>query len=411
MKISNFYSLFFFIFAAFLSLPVMAETVNLDLEEVSLYDLVKIVNKDIDQTDYIIDTELLQHKNRFSISTKNIKEKNLKPFLDAILKREGFYSEKINNILYIQKTDKENPKIQYLSYIPKHRDSTYIIQSFRDVLPRQIFGKNNDSANTAQPATDTPTSGTSAADLANLQKDELILSGTSDQLEIFNRFIHEVDRPVPELSITAYVYEVSNTKSGQTAFNLTASLLGEKIGLNIGASNVLEHFINIRTLGISAIISALSSDTRYQVVSSPFLRVSDNKQARFNVGSDVPVLDSIVTSGNGQTQQSIRYTSSGILLTVFPRIKSDSIELRITQELSNFIRTQTGVNNSPTLIKRAVDTVVQAHDDDVIILGGLDENSDTKTRSGLPFLPSVLQSNSSNKTNSSIVVVMHVKRI
>lgn len=396
---------------ALLPLTLQAEPVVLNLDNVSLADLVKVTYGDIEKSDYFIDDDLANHAKRFTIQADKLQDKKLKQFLDAILEREGFNIRKINSVLTFEKQKPEEPKV--IPYVPKYRDAKYIQDAFRTVLPINAFGvaaqhQTNVDANQTG---NVQTSGNSAYDRGSYNRDELLVRGDSKVLETFNRLINDIDRPIPEVSITAYIYEVNNNKQNQSGVQLTASILGDKLGFNFGVDTLLENFINIRTFGITAILSALNTDNRYNVVSSPYIRVADNKNASFNVGSDVPVLTSIVTNANGQSQQSIDYRSSGILLNVSPKIKTETIELKIQQELSNFIRTQTGVNNSPTLIKRSIDTVIEARDEDVIILGGLDENSRTASKSGLFFLPPLLDHKSDTKANSSIVVVMHVKRI
>lgn len=389
-----------------------ADIATINLENVSLTDLVKITYGDMSKTDFIIDSELSKHEKRFTLNVDKLKSQNIKKFLDNLLDREGFEVQKIDSVLTVQK--KKDPDLKFISYLPRFRDSRYIQESFRDILPSGAFGtrlpSGIDTANqnqNSQPST----SGNSAYDRGMIQRDEILLKGDKKTIQTFYDFINDIDRPVPEVSITAYIYEVNNSDSSQSSFNLTASLLSDKLGFNLGSGQLLENFLSLKTAGITAVISALASDNRYKVLSSPFMRVADNKNAIFNVGSDVPVLTSIVTNANGQSQQSIEYRNSGVSLNVTPRIKTQAIELKINQELSSFIRTQNGVNNSPTLIKRAVNTTVQAADEDVIVLGGLDENSENKSRSGLPFLPDFLKSLGSQKTDSSILLILHVKRI
>ena len=53
------------------------------------------------------------------------------------------------------------------------------------------------------------------------------------------------------------------------------------------------------------------------------------------------------------------------------------MDLKIQQQLSNFVTTETGVNNSPTLIKRDVTTEVSLADGDIILLGGLAGTEET----------------------------------
>lgn len=104
---------------------------------------------------------------------------------------------------------------------------------------------------------------------------------------------------------------------------------------------------------------------------------SKGNQGRFSVGSDVPVLSSVTYKDNAPVQ-SVEYRSSGVIFTVKPLITREIIALDVTQQLSNFAKTETGVNNSPTLIKREISTNVNLQDGDIIVLGGLAENKDSE---------------------------------
>lgn len=137
---------------------------------------------------------------------------------------------------------------------------------------------------------------------------------------------------------------------------------------------------------MDAFYELFRTDSRFHVVSSPRLRVRNGAKASFSVGSDVPVLGQISYSDN-KPIQSIEYRSSGIILSVQPKIRQHLIELSIDQQLSNFAKTDTGVNNSPTLIKRQVNTEVSLADGDIILLGGLAENKVSEAETGFSFLP------------------------
>ncbi len=183
------------------------------------------------------------------------------------------------------------------------------------------------------------------------------------------------------------------------------TILSDKFNISVGAAG-LDNFINIRTGSIDAIFNLLKTDSRFTVVSAPRLRVKNNASASFSVGSDVPVLGS-VTVNNNTTTQSVEYRSSGVLFNVTPSIKSRTMDLKIQQQLSNFVTTETGVNNSPTLIKRDVTTEVSLADGDIILLGGLAEQKDSKASSGWSFFGS--RTSESNKTD--IMVMLQVRKV
>ncbi|HHU7313783.1 TPA: type II secretion system protein GspD, partial [Escherichia coli] len=208
-----------------------------------------------------------------------------------------------------------------------------------------------------------------------------------------------------EVVVSGYVFEVQTSQSDGSGILLAAKILSDKFNISVGAAG-LDNFINIRTGSIDAIFNLLKTDSRFTVVSAPRLRVKNNASASFSVGSDVPVLGS-VTVNNNTTTQSVEYRSSGVLFNVTPSIKSRTMDLKIQQQLSNFVTTETGVNNSPTLIKRDVTTEVSLADGDIILLGGLAEQKDSKASSGWSFFGS--RTSESNKTD--IMVMLQVRKV
>ena len=239
-------------------------------------------------------------------------------------------------------------------------------------------------------------------------QDAFIFNGTLKEVEKLRQLLDVIDTPQREVNVQAYVYEVSNADGQSQSLSIAGSVLGKRLNANF-AADVLSSFISIKTFGLSAIFSALSTDSRFKVVSSPSLRVKDRETAKFNVGADVPVLGAVISQNNGSTQQSVDYKQSGVIFQVSPIIRENVIELKIDQELSNFIQTNTGVNNSPTLLKRGLSTTVTAQNDEVIILGGLDEEKATSGSSGFPLMPSLFRNKSRDNAKSNILLVLHVQ--
>lgn len=392
-----------------LSFNVSAASLNVDLDSVTLTDLVKITYGDLTDNDFIIDDDLIKNQKKFTVNLTDLKPNQMKPFLDKLLKREGYQIDKSEGIYTIFKSEK-NADFETYIYEPKFRKSNDILNSIKQSFPLGTFGRNQDNQiNQTQTTNNIETTGSSAFDNGLTNTQFITVQGNKKTINDFKNLVVQVDLPISELMITSYIYEVSNDSTKENSLNLAANILGSKLGFQTNG-NILNSFFNINALGINAIVSALNTDSRFKVLSSPFLRVCDKQKANFVVGSDVPILGAIQNNGNGQSTQSVQYRRSGIILNIEPTIYSEQFELKINQELSNFVQTQTGVNNSPTLITRAIETVVNANDDEVIILGGLDESRDLVSRSGFPFLPDWLKNSNKSINRSSIIIVMHVKK-
>ena len=101
-----------------------------------------------------------------------------------------------------------------------------------------------------------------------------------------------------------------------------------------------------------------------------------------------------------------------MIFDIQPTIKSNAIDLKINQQLSNFVKTDTGVNQSPTLIKRDIVTDVTLKSGDIVVLGGLAENKLTEGETGFSFLPKgFLTGKSKSNTKTDIVILLQVKMI
>ncbi|EFK3238054.1 TPA: type II and III secretion system protein, partial [Escherichia coli] len=152
------------------------------------------------------------------------------------------------------------------------------------------------------------------------------------------------------------------------------------------------------------------TDNRFKVVSAPQLRMDSGKEATFSVGEQVPVLGS-VSYEDGKAVQSVTYRDSGVIFKVKPVITSSRISLNVNQQLSNFVKTDTGVNDSPTLLKREVDTSLTLKDGDIVLLGGLAENKDSQASTGLSFLPKSWSQKSDEKSRTDMVILLQVKKV
>ena len=126
------------------------------------------------------------------------------------------------------------------------------------------------------------------------------------------------------------------------------------------------------------------------------------------MGQDVPVLGSVTyPQGGSGPVQSVEYRSSGVLFSISPDLHADSIGVKVDQQVSNFVQTTTGVNNSPTLTKRQLSTFVNMLDGDVVVIGGLREDKDSGASSGLGFL----KSKSTDRSQSEILLFLQLHRV
>ncbi|MCG6552561.1 MAG: hypothetical protein L7F77_09560, partial [Candidatus Magnetominusculus sp. LBB02] len=141
--------------------------------------------------------------------------------------------------------------------------------------------------------------------------------------------------------------------------------------------------------GLQALIQALSNETNLSVLSNPTILVSDNNEAKIQVGDKVPIVTSETNvTGTTSIQNQYQYQDTGVILKVKPQINdSGLVKLDVTQEVSDVqpTVTTTGVN-SPTINVRSVTTNLVVQDGASIAIGGLIQDKMTDTRQGIPVL-------------------------
>ncbi|KII81245.1 type II secretion system secretin GspD [Vibrio renipiscarius] len=136
----------------------------------------------------------------------------------------------------------------------------------------------------------------------------------------------------------------------------------------------------------TALLTAVSTDSNSNILSSPSITVMDNGEASFIVGEEVPVLTgSAAGSNNDNPFQTVDRKEVGIKLKVVPQInEGNSVQLNIEQEVSNVL----GANGAVDVrfAKRQLNTSVIVEDGQMIVLGGLIDERAMESESKVPIL-------------------------
>jgi len=179
--------------------------------------------------------------------------------------------------------------------------------------------------------------------------------------------------PLPDLA-------AANT-SGTTFFAYTARDTSGKVKLSIEAD---------ASLG------------KAKILSSPNILVSDNREARIQVGTQIPIATSTTTTplsstststtvtATNTTTSTIQYKDVGTILKVKPQINdSGLIALELSQEVSS-AKTQPVLGTDQFVIsKNEITTNLVAQDGETIVIGGLVNETTNSSRSGIPGLSKI----------------------
>ncbi|MCX8043861.1 MAG: type II secretion system secretin GspD [Desulfobacterota bacterium] len=252
--------------------------------------------------------------------------------------------------------------------------------------------------------------------------------------------IRRLDIIPRQVLIEVLIAEV--TLSGDTQFGVEWALLGgkasiggykgsDKAALDFGLGG-LGTFDPSKSLGtgfayrfdssrLQAFLLAQASANKLNVLSSPHILAADNKEARIEVGEEVPIVTSeyvpIDRETTTSTSRSIEYRSTGVILTVTPRINDKGlVAMDIYQEVSEAQPVTSGGIQSPVINNRQAETSLVVQHGETIVIGGLIRDRVSKTTTGVPLLSriplvSYLFSNTKdtkNKTELVILITPHV---
>lgn len=287
--------------------------------------------------------------------------------------------------------------LEVVVYTPQYRDVGALAGLLASVIPSLKISNRN-----ADPVTG---AGTAVGEAP----DALVFAGTLADRRAALMLLAQVDLPRPQLSIRATVYEVAVGTMKRSAFDIAAQLLGS-VSITAGSGSTGlpgEAVARLAIGGFSAALSALSSDNRFKVVSSPHVLARSGTESVLVSGSQVPILGAVSVPAQGQQSfQSIEYRDSGVTLRVKPSVYERSIDLDITQELSSFVRTTNGVNGSPTLNKRSLSNHLTTKAGEIFLLGGLVTERVSRAREGL--FGGLIGSRSSENEKTEILMLIQV---
>jgi general secretion pathway protein D len=140
---------------------------------------------------------------------------------------------------------------------------------------------------------------------------------------------------------------------------------------------------------VQATIAALDEVTDVRSLAAPSLLVRNNATATITVGTQVPVQSSSISTGSNNVVSSAQYVSTGITLTVTPRINPGGlVYMDISQDVSRPGARDPDISTSgnPPINNKSVTSQVAVQSGQTVFLGGLISEQDSRGRSGVPYL-------------------------
>ena len=172
--------------------------------------------------------------------------------------------------------------------------------------------------------------------------------------------------------------------------------------------------------GIAALFALSEFRGAVNVLSTPQLLTSDNKEAEIMVGENVPFVTGRQTNAQISTSvfTTVERQDVGVRLKITPQItEGDYIKLDIYQEISAVKQStqEILINVGPTTTKRSTKTSVVVKDGQTVVIGGLMEEKTNESVSKVPILGDIpilgwlfkYKSTTKNKTNLLVFITPH----
>ncbi|HEX5773560.1 MAG TPA: type II secretion system secretin GspD [Geomobilimonas sp.] len=260
------------------------------------------------------------------------------------------------------------------------------------------------AAGTATPAQQSAFEGSKITITPDKATNSLVIMASPIDYQNLLQVIQKLDKRRRQVFVQALIAEVSLDKLkdlgvqlGVTGGGITGNTAaaGAFDPFNfIGASDPAQALITTflkgvagdTNLQIAGNLRALFTDGTVNVLSTPNIMTSDNKEAEIFVGENVPFLSQTNLTTGGVSQQSVERKDTGITLKITPQIsEGEYVKLDIYQEISA-VKDSKGQATDLVTTKRSAKTSVVVKDQDTVVIGGLIQDRDQETVSKIPLL-------------------------
>jgi general secretion pathway protein D len=258
--------------------------------------------------------------------------------------------------------------------------------------------------------------------IADERMNALLVFAAHDDMERIKKVVKQLDTVLAQVLIEAIIMEVTLDNSrtigvsasqspmglnnptaggfnnGQQFFPFSGSASSNSFPGNFTSAlpgNMFSYWANFGG-NYDVAVQAAENNSRVNVLSRPRIQTSHGVEADLFVGETIPYVDSTTAGAFGGTgvYNSYQQQQIGITLKVKPLINPDGlVVMDIYQEASEPGPASTAVNingtSVPTINQRQASATVAVKDRDTIILGGMISTTQTKTKSGVPYLKDI----------------------
>lgn len=272
---------------------------------------------------------------------------------------------------------------------------------------------------------------------ADEQTNALVITAQPDEMQELEKVISRLDIRRAQVLVEAIIVEVANgtgaqlgvqwgnTNAGMVQFAdsstspIPVSTFVDAIGSKPSdSSQKALASVSGAALGFYhgdwfALLTALQTDSKSDVLATPSLSTMDNQEAEFNVGQEVPVLTGSQTSTSSDSAvfNTVERKTVGTKLKFKPQInEGDSVLLEIEQEVSSVDSASANSELGSTFNVRTIKNTVLVKSGETVVLGGLLDEKTNEVVSKVPLLGDIpvlgelFKSTKTDKTKRNLMV-------
>ncbi len=247
----------------------------------------------------------------------------------------------------------------------------------------------------------------------NEEMNAIVIRDTPEVIALAGKILEANDIPDAEVVLEVEVIELSKKNAENlgfllsryaisaegfnngTAFSDVLSTTSTTTPTAAGPSNLLQLFQYKQFSGFLTVPNATFNFGKTlangETLSNPKMRIKNKEKAKFNVGTRVPITTTSSPTGGG-VSVNVQYVDVGVKLNAEPTIQlNNDISIKLSMEVSSILSRDTvgGSGSATTVVTigtRNLDTVLSLKDGETSIIGGLIQDTKSKSKQKISFL-------------------------
>ncbi len=281
---------------------------------------------------------------------------------------------------------------EYEVFLQERQDAGAIKSEEIPEIVERTYRISNTSATelaaTIQAVLATAEEGYAATFVPDDRTNKLVVRAPESLIPEVETLVFELDEATKQVRITVRIQEIAQREAENLGLSITANA-GALVGslINGVGQFVFNPARALTALNINAVLDTLEAQSLSRTLDNAVLMVTNNGTATLNSGGNINVA---VQIGDGEAaRQQSDSISFGTQVTVTPRITNDGrVDLQLTTSVSGFegeLENLTGLRFSD----KTLTTNVVVADREVVVIGGLIQNSFVNTIQGVPVLSAI----------------------